>query len=82
MHALQKQGVGISLDSHKHALAHIADLGDWDVSEKAVHFQYQGQYHRFAETVTPASQMQLTAAHLPEALQGEETGNGIFPDVL
>ncbi|MGI9275135.1 MAG: inositol phosphate phosphatase SopB [Endozoicomonas sp.] len=73
VHLLQEHGVGADLNSHKHALADAANRRHWDISESPIHFQYKGGYHRFTETVTPASKLEL-----PDEWQGRKTAQGIF----
>ena len=75
---LKKQGVEVSLHSHKHTLAHTANIDKWDISSNPIHFQYQGGYHRFSEVMTPASQMRLTPDHLPDDLAQSDLSQGFF----
>ena len=78
VHLLQEHGIDVDLNSHKHALADAANHQAWEVSEKPIHFQYNGHYHQFTETVTPASKLELTDEHLPEHLRGQASDKGVF----
>ena len=78
VHLLQEHGIDTDLNSHKHAQAKAANKQDWKVSEMPIHFQYNGDYHRFEETVTPASKLCLTDAHLPDHLKTDDNGQGVF----
>ena len=79
VHSLQQQSVDIDLDSHKHNQAEIANQQKWEISERPIHFQYQNEYHRYTETVTPANKLRLTDEHLPDDLKGQTSDQGIFP---
>ena len=75
---IRQTGVDVDESALKHVQAEQANNLHWNKSVKPIHFCYQGEYHRFTETSTPASKITLPLEALPEEERDIEPEEGIF----